>query len=209
MLARVILVLLAVALVLPVSSGMDLADAKKRKRFKNVTRTFSNTGQINIPNNGKATPYPVLISVGGFKKGKIKDVDVTLRDFSHEKPDDVDILLVAPGGRNTLIMSDAGGNNEIDNITLRLDDQAAASLPLNNQIVTGSFRPTNDNQIDNLPAPAPLTGQTVALSVFNGINPNGTWQLFIRDQAGMNNGDIAGGWSLEITAKVKKKKKRR
>jgi subtilisin-like proprotein convertase family protein len=209
MLARVLSFVLVGLLILPFTTETHPAEAKKRFKFKNVTRTFSNTGQINIPNNGTATPYPVLISVGGFKKGKIKDVDVTLRDFSHEKPDDVDILLVAPGGRNTLIMSDAGGNDAIDNITLRLDDQAAASLPLSSQIVTGSFRPTNDNQLDNLPAPAPLTGQTVALSVFNGTNPNGTWQLFIRDQAGMNNGDIAGGWSLEITAKLKKNKKRR
>jgi subtilisin-like proprotein convertase family protein len=209
MLARVILILLAVALVLPVSSGMDLADAKKRKRFKNVTRTFSNTGQINIPGNGKATPYPVLISVGGFKKGKIKDVDLELHNVSHTFPDQIDILLVAPGGRNTLLMSDVGGNDDIDNIELRIDDQAPAGFPNQSQIVSGSFRPTNDGGLDTFPAPAPLTGSTVALSVFNGINPNGTWQLFVKDDNNMDNGDIAGGWELEITAKVKKKKKRR
>jgi subtilisin-like proprotein convertase family protein len=209
MLARVVSVVLVALLVFPFATETHPAEAKKRFRTKNVTRTFSNTGQIQIRDDNTANPYPVPIQVGGFKKGKIKDVDVTLRDFSHDRPDHVDILLVAPGGRNTLLMSDAGGNDPIDNITLRLDDQATASLPLTSQIVTGSFRPTNDNQIDNLPAPAPLTGQTVALSVFSGINPNGTWQLFIRDDANMINGDIAGGWELEITAKVKKKKKRR
>lgn len=209
MLARVFTVLLIVSLAFPLAQETHPAGAKKRFTFKNVTRTFSNTGQISIPGNGEATPYPVLIQAGGFKKGKIKDIDVTLRDFSHSFPDQVDILLVAPGGRNTLVMSDVGGNDNADNLTLRIDDQAIAEFPLSSQLVSGSFKPTNQGNLDNLPAPAPLTGQTVALSVFNGLNPNGTWQLFVRDDANMDNGEISGGWSLEITAKVKKKKKRR
>lgn len=193
-------------LTLPLASGNQLAGADKR--HKNVTRSFFNTGQIAIPGNGEATPYPAPIQVSGFKKGKLKDVEVVLRDFSHTIPDQVDILLVAPGGRNTLIMSDTGGNDRADNLTLTFDDQALSALPLTSQLVSGTFRPTNDNQIDNLPAPAPITGTTVALSVFNGINPNGQWQLFVRDDTNMDNGQIAGGWSLKITAKVKKKKHR-
>jgi len=182
--------------------------AEAGKRHKNVTRTFFNTGQIAIPNNGIAAPYPVPIQVGGFKKGKIKDIEVVLRDFSHTTPDHVDILLVAPGGRNALLMSDAGGNDQADNLTLTFDDQAVSALPLTSQLVSGTFRPTNDNMIDNLPAPAPVTGSIVALSVFNCSNPNGQWQLFVRDDTAPENGEIAGGWSLEITAQVKKKKHR-
>jgi subtilisin-like proprotein convertase family protein len=208
MLARVLLLLLALSLALPIVPEAPPADAKKRFRFKNVTRTFSNPALIDIPGQGQAMPYPAIIQVGGFKKGKIKDVDVTLRDFSHDHPKQVDILLVGPGSRNTLIMSDTGGNEVADNITLTLDDQAAASLPLVTQLETGTFRPTNDGPIENFPG-APTTGQTVALSVFNGSNPNGAWQLFVRDDNAMENGEITGGWSLEITAKVKKKKKRR
>lgn len=193
-------------LALPLAGGEHLAGAGKR--HKNVTRTFFNTGQVAIPNNDVANPYPAPIQVGGFKKGKIKDIEVVLRDFSHAKPDDVDILLVAPGGRNTLIMSDAGGNDRADNLTLTFDDQALSALPLATQLVSGTFRPTNDNMIENLPAPAPVTGSVVALSVFNGINPNGQWQLFVRDDTAPENGEIAGGWSLKITAKVKVKKRR-
>jgi subtilisin-like proprotein convertase family protein len=209
MLARVLSLVLVGLLVFPYAIETHPAEAKKRFRTKNVTRTFSNTGQINIPGNGKATPYPVLISVGGFKKGKIKDVDIELHNVSHTFPDQIDILLVAPGGRNTLLMSDVGGNDPIDNVELRIDDQAPAGFPNQSQIVTGSFRPTNDGGLDTFPAPAPLTGSTVSLSVFNGQNPNGTWQLFVKDDNNMDNGDIAGGWELEITAKVKKKEKRR
>jgi subtilisin-like proprotein convertase family protein len=70
---------------------------------------------------------------------------------------------------------------------------------------------------------APTPSGNTALSQFNGANPNGTWQLFIRDDAQGESGQIARGWSLEITAlvdkqiteqvpvetKAKKKKKKR
>jgi hypothetical protein len=46
------------------------------------------------------------------------------------------------------------------------------------------------------PAPAPPHGTT--LSVFNGVNPNGAWRLFVVDDAGADVGSIAGGWSLNI-----------
>jgi subtilisin-like proprotein convertase family protein len=178
--------------------------AEAGKRHKTVTRTFANIGQIAIPGNGQATPYPVLIHVADFKKGKIKDINVTLQDFSHEHPDHVDILLVAPDGRTTLLLSDVGGSDPADNLTLTLDDQALAGVPLTSQLTSGTFRPTNEQMLDTLPAPAPLTGPTVALAVFNGASPTGTWQLFIRDDTERENGAIRGGWSLEIRARVKK-----
>ena len=37
------------------------------------------------------------------------------------------------------------------------------------------------------------------LSVFNGINPNGTWSLYVVDEAGVDIGSFAGGWELNIT----------
>src|SRR3954467_263219 len=103
MLARILVLLLVASLILPVVDGAQPAYASKR--FKNVHKTFSNTGQIAIPSNGEATPYPSTIQVNGFKKGKIKDVNLTLRNFSHTFPDNVDVLLVAPNGRNALVMS--------------------------------------------------------------------------------------------------------
>lgn len=35
--------------------------------------------------------------------------------------------------------------------------------------------------------------------MFNGTDPNGTWQLFVFDDAGGDRGDIAEGWDLTIT----------
>ena len=207
MLVRILALLLIASLTLP--SLRESQPAEASKRFKNVNKTFSNSGQIAIPGNGEATPYPSTIQVNGFKKGKIKDVNLTLRNFSHTFPDQVDVLLVDPSGRNALVMSDVGGNDNADNLTITLDDDAISALPLSSQLSSGSFQPTNDGGIDTLPAPAPLSSGNVALSVFNGANPNGQWQLFVRDDNPGDNGDIAGGWSLQITAKVKKQHHKR
>lgn len=201
---RTLIIVLVGLLVIPFAQDTHPAEAKKR--FRNVTRTFANSGQIGIPTDGAADPYPVTIQVSGFKKGKIKDVDVTLNGFSHDHPNDVDVLLVGPGGRNTLLMGDAGINEPAANLTLILDDQAEAELPLDSPLEDGTFRPANRGPIDNLLPPAPVTGDIVALTVFNGSNPNGTWRLFIRDDRLVNDGELASGWSLEITAKVKRKR---
>src|SRR4030095_15354857 len=40
----------------------------------------------------------------------------------------------------------------------------------------------------------------LALSIFNGTNPNGTWSLYIVDDAGGDIGQFAGGWTLTITS---------
>ena len=171
MLVRLLCLVLIALLALPMDWSSESAEAGKRR--KTVTRSFSSSGQVAIPGNGTATPYPSTLQVSGFRKGKIKDVNVTLRDFSHDRPDHVDILLVSPDGRNTLILSDVGGSDRADNLTIVLDDQAFAALPLTSQLTSGTFRPTSDGPIDTLPAPAPLgrlRGEYRAQMLIKGTN---------------------------------------
>ena len=52
---------------------------------------------------------------------------------------------------------------------------------------------------DTFPAPAPGGEHGAALSVFNGIDPNGAWNLYIVDDDGNDYGSIGGGWSLDFT----------
>ena len=40
--------------------------------------------------------------------GTITRVTATLTDLSHGYPDDVDVMLVSPGGQSVLLLSDAG-----------------------------------------------------------------------------------------------------
>jgi MYXO-CTERM domain-containing protein len=66
-------------------------------------------------------------------------------------------------------------------------------------LVPGTFKPTNFPNADAFPAPAPAPSGGSALSVFNGTNPNGTWSLYVIDDAPSDGGSIGGGWSLNIT----------
>jgi subtilisin-like proprotein convertase family protein len=203
-----------VALVLCVVATLGLAEPltaagpqAQSKNGKNLHRTFSSPNAVVIPDATTANPYPSTIEVSGFKKGKIKDVDLRLRGFNHGNSDDVDVLLVAPNGRTAVLMSDVGGNTNAASLTLILDDEATTPLPDGAPLTSGAFQPANHvGAIDDFPgAPAP-SGQT-ALSTFNGGNPNGTWQLFVVDNAGGNSGAFSGGWDLTIAVKVKKDKK--
>jgi subtilisin-like proprotein convertase family protein len=177
--------------------------------------TPSNPAPISIPSGpasdpGAASPYPSTITVSGAA-GPVRDVDATIRSFSHTCPTDVDILLVGPGGQNTILLSDAGGSSsciDASDVTFTLDDEAATTYPCEAN-PSGSFKPTNDPAAcipfvtpDAFPPPAPAGPYPVTLTVFDGTDPNGTWSLFVFDGAGGDSGTIAGGWSLAIDAPV-------
>jgi subtilisin-like proprotein convertase family protein len=193
------------------------AHGKKKNggKAKTVKKIFANDSAMAIPGDdtvtaGPADLYPSAIAVTGFKKAKISDVNLTLRGLSHGFPRDLDLLLVAPNGRNALVMSDVGsndaGDSDVVDLTLRLDDEAAARLPSTEVLVDGTFRPFNVGGSDVFPAPAPEVSANTALSTFDGIDPNGQWQLFVVDNGNADTGAIADGWTLEITAKAKNKK---
>jgi VCBS repeat-containing protein len=163
-----------------------------------AVQSFANPDGIAIPAQGPATLYPSTIQVSGFQT-PIANVAVTLHRFSHTAPEDVDVLLVGPDGQSAIIMSDVGGLNPATLLTFTLHDQAATPLPQSTALSSGTFQPTNAPGSDPFPPPAPTPSGGSALSVFNGTNPNGTWQLFVNDNQVTNSGAFNGGWSLLIT----------
>lgn len=156
----------------------------------------SNPASITIPNSGAATPYPSAISVSGVT-GPVTKVTATLHGLTHTFPGDLDVLLVGPGGQKVMLMSDVGGGTDVNNVTLTFDDSGPA---VGTTIVSGTFRPTNSGTTDTFPAPAPAGPYGAFLSAFNGVDPNGTWQLFIVDDAAGDVGTLSGGWSLKLEA---------
>jgi hypothetical protein len=174
-----------------------------------ATVTFENPAPIVIPDpeTGPGTPYPSTINVSGFS-GPVEDVDASIRSYSHACPADVDILLEGPGGERTLLLSDSGGwcSPEAVNTTISFDDEAATSYPCD-ATPSGTFKPTNDacsSDSDAFPPPAPPGPYPVALSVFDGTDPNGDWHLYVIDEEfGPGPGSIANGWSVTVTAPVR------
>ena len=174
-----------------------------------VTQTILGGDAITSPGDpgataGPAAPYPVTIDVSGFANGVITDVDLLLLGVSHGAPADLDILLSTDAGRRALVMSDVGQNAPVRDVTLTLDDEATASLP-QSQLTNGIFQPSDVSgprlDPDTFAAPAPTPNGSVALSTFDGANPNGTWQVFVMDDASGEAGEIRG-WGLRITAEV-------
>jgi hypothetical protein len=174
----------------------------------------------------RADPFPSNIAVSGLT-GTVTDVNVILRNLTYPlKPADVDLLVVAPGGKAVMLMSDACGDNSDANenpitgaITLTFDDQAGAQLPADGPCSTGTFRPVDDDDDadefplhqhpeDALPGGPTPPAITLPLAEFNGINPNGTWALFLVDDfpndpdPNGNAGRIAGGWTLQIATQA-------
>lgn len=157
---------------------------------------FTNSALISIPQSGVANPYPSSIAVSGLGP-TITKVTVTLYRLNHYYPVDLYILLVGPAGQRVMLMSEAGGENEVRNTTLTFDDAAANQLPRSMPITGGTFRPSPYGSLSMLaPAPPPPYGS--ALSAFNGANPNGVWELYVYHWADPFGGNIAGGWSLHI-----------
>lgn len=164
-------------------------------------QTFSNPTPLVLDTilSGPASLYPSSIHLSGFTTAVYR-VTVTLHGLSHTFPDDLDILLTAPGGQMAIVMSDAGANFPADNLTLTFDDAASVAVPNSSQLVTGTYQPANHGSLpDPFPEPAPAGPYPATLATFSGINPNGTWSLYVVDDTPEDGGEIAGGWSLSIT----------
>jgi uncharacterized repeat protein (TIGR01451 family) len=159
--------------------------------------TAANPNPIQIPELGTANPYPSLLPVSGLT-GVISQVTVTLSNLTHSFPSDLDILLVSPDGTSIVLLSDAGGNYAITNVALTFSNAAPATLPASARIVSGTYRPTDYAPDDLFVAPAPPAPRAADLAAFNGQNPNGTWRLFIMDDAAGDHGRL-DGWRLNFT----------
>jgi subtilisin-like proprotein convertase family protein len=144
--------------------------------------------------SGEATLFPSDIGVAGAV-GAITDVNVTLHGGAHTWADDMEIALRSPSGSVVILMQDAGGSDDIAG-DITFDDQAAAPI----DDATGTFTGSGSYMVSvydigTSTAPA-ATGAD--LSAFNGEDANGTWSLFVFDDAGGDTGAFSGGWTLDI-----------
>ncbi|PWU09737.1 MAG: hypothetical protein C5B50_26760 [Verrucomicrobia bacterium] len=162
-----------------------------------LTNTFQNTNLILINDNAKATPYPSTITLSG-QLGVVGKVTVTLQGFGHTYPHDVGALLAGPQGQTVVLMADAGGGQPVTNLNLTFDDNATARLSEFGALASGSYRPGSPGTGDTFPSPAPTGPYGGGLYGFRGTSPNGTWSLYVLDDAADDSGTIAHGWTLNL-----------
>jgi subtilisin-like proprotein convertase family protein len=176
----------------------DVSDMEGGYQLTIVTAPFS----ILIPGtgtSGPASPYPFQIPVSG-KVGKVADLNVVLSGVTQQFMEDLDIVLVAPNGvTRAMVISDTCTGAFVTNNTYTLDDEASASMPAGSTCPTGTYKPTDVNPGDVMQAPAPAGPYPAALSTFDGLDPNGTWSLFITDDLGGGNGFFINDPALVFT----------
>ncbi len=105
----------------------------RNARADTISRTNNNA--ITTPDSGPATLYPSEVLFSN-SEGRIRNVRVTLHNISHTFPDDYDILLVGPGGQSAILMSDCGGTNDLNDVTITFSS-AGSPLPDSAQITPG------------------------------------------------------------------------
>jgi subtilisin-like proprotein convertase family protein len=181
------------------NEGIDLPLAAPAPCVTHTPIHFANTKAFRVtddPAKPKLTPSGIPVK---DLQGRVRNVTVTLNVLRHPNPADLDLLLVGPQGQNALILSDVANPAIAGGVSLRLEDGAAAvpnagalSPPPN------LYAPTNQpGDADTFPEPKSLGGSS--LSVFDGTDPNGMWNLYAVDDSGAVEGSIDGGWSLDIT----------
>jgi subtilisin-like proprotein convertase family protein len=156
-----------------------------------------------LPGSGTSGPaqfYPSTAVAFGVD-GRLLRVTAEIR-LAHSFPDDVDVLLVGPGGQKCMLMSDAGGDVDLPLLgaDLIFDDAALLLLPDGSPLTAGTYSPTNhagNDGAETLPAPAPGGPYPTSLSVFAGTPPNGVWSLYARDDLGGDTGQILQ-WRVEL-----------
>jgi uncharacterized repeat protein (TIGR01451 family) len=74
-------------------------------------------------------------------------------------------------------------------------------LPNSAPLTNGTYKPSSYGSVV-FPASAPPAPYASALAYLNGINPNGTWSLYVYDSSSGDSGAIGGGWTLNVATAV-------
>jgi uncharacterized repeat protein (TIGR01451 family) len=168
------------------------------------TTVFSNAAPITIVDAtasapSAANPYPSTIQVSGVT-GFVSRVAISLNNLSHTYPDDIGAIVVHPSARPSVLMAHAGGGLAASHLNLTFDRSASVAVPDESQLTSTRYSPAAYGSYafpTNFTLPAgPYSANMAA---FEGVDPNGNWQLFMADDSQGDNGNVAGGWTISIT----------
>ena len=158
--------------------------------------TFTGPG-VNVPEQGPAAPYPSPIHVSGVS-GTPTHVTASLLGLTDRFPEDLDVLLVGPGGQGVLLFSDACSGDMWQNVDVTFDDNAPTTASIGTEpCFDDVYKPTNYGGGDAFPAPAPAGAYGSALSAFYGADPAGTWSLYVVDDTALQGGTLEG-WAVTL-----------
>jgi len=157
---------------------------------------FNSSAAISIPDSGRATPYPSTLLVSNLS-GSVTNVSVTLNNLTHSYPGDLKIALVGPGGQTVVLTTNLGGANGVTNVTLTFNGTNTTPLPAFSAVTNGVYEVCGCGS-DLTLAGFPVPTSNVGMEAFSGVDPEGTWSLYVYDAKAGDKGAIAGGWTLTL-----------
>lgn len=151
---------------------------------------------------GTANPYPLTRTLQD--QGRvITDLDVRMNGIWHQRPDDLDLLLVGPRGQKVVLASDACGTFEARAFGWSWDDEAPNAMPDGGPCQLSRYRPSDYEPGDGWPAPAPPGPYAGALSAFDLTDLTGDWRLFAVDDASDKVGFFTNRFELLMETRPK------
>jgi len=169
-----------------------------------AVNTFSNSTVIVINDNANATPFPSSITVAGLT-GVITHVRVRLNGISHNAPLDLTIFLVGPNFATVPLLA-RPPTSQLSSANLEFDECAprtaaypnAATFNTLPALPSGRYRPGIYPAAGVASFPNPTGEFPTRLTSLEGIQGNGTWSLYVKDNAPGTGGVIATGWTLTL-----------
>lgn len=158
------------------------------------TTTSKTSAPFSIVDGGEVTS---TLNFTGLA-GSVTKVTLTLNQLGHAYPDDLVFGLVnETAGLGIVFMSGAGGSTDVDGVNLTFADDASQLLPesfVGGQITSGTYLPSNYGAYEFT-----FANNTPLFAGFNGLDGNGNWTLYADDLFSPDGGEVAGGWTLNIT----------
>lgn len=191
-----LIALLALAVVWPASASAET------RQFNSFDELFPTGGALT---EGPANDFPSTISVSGVA-GTVTGVKMTTVALDSAKADDIDMALSGPNGETVMLMSDACGEDGLDNEYFTFDDAAPTFLSNNGPCAASqraSFKPSN--YLGGAPEPedfsaiggpeGPFVNNLAALA---GGSPSGDWELWVFDDNDVGYFGFGMGWALTL-----------
>ncbi len=126
-------------------------------------------------------------------------------DVDHESFDDLDVVLSAPNGRTTVLVSDVGGAHPLEASLIVTDStMGGPPPPFGDEDLTGTTglatdHDTTSGDVDAFPASAPPS-----LPALSGSDAQGDWTLTAYDDTPATSDPSPGGRSESPTASAQR-----
>jgi hypothetical protein len=152
---------------------------------------------FNSPTGALAPPAASSsLDVAGLA-GTVTDVELTLTGVAHQfSGEELDISLSGPGGRETVLMSEACRNAmTLTGQAFTFSDAGAEQIDEFNCNSQDGEKVKPANYFDGL---EDFVGVPVAMSAFDGASPNGQWTVAVADDTLNAFSGGFGPWSLSV-----------